>query len=102
MVGAGKGAGEPPEQAWSQLGPLGYITKYKSLPARQFTLEKQMIFFNADKQKNMPKLLLRQHRRASEAKNTECKDLLALLRAAKEAGFNPQQVQAHKFCRFLL
>jgi len=64
MAGAGKGAGEPPEAAWSQLGPLGYTTKYASLPSRACTLEKQMANFNMAKQEGIPGLLQKFHLRS--------------------------------------
>lgn len=74
MKGVGSGVGEPPEQAWSHLGPFGYILQKTSLPARQAFLERTIAHWNAAKLAKLPAALrqffdraVREHAAATEA-----------------------------------
>lgn len=66
MEGVGAGVGEPPEQAWSHLGPYGYILQYHSLPSRQSYLERIIAHWNADKMLRLPQALLKMYKRAKQ------------------------------------
>ena len=66
MEGVGSGVGEPPEQAWSHLGPYGYILQYHSLPSRQTYLEHIIAHWNADKMLGLPLALLKMYKRARQ------------------------------------
>jgi hypothetical protein len=65
MEEVGCGAGEPPEAAWSHLGPYGYLLQYMSRPARQAALEKIAANWNAAKLATLPDLLVRMYTRAA-------------------------------------
>ena len=79
MKGAGRGAGEPPEAAWSQLGKLSHTTKSQALPTRQCTLEKQMLYTNAAKQESMPKLLMAMFSRACAGEEEAGEEILNIV-----------------------
>ena len=74
MEGVCSGVGEPPEQAWSHLGPFGYILQKTSLPARQAFLERIIAHWNAAKLAKLPAALqdffgraMREHAAALDA-----------------------------------
>lgn len=92
MTGAGRGAGEPPEQAWSQLGPWGNSTKYMSHANRMTTLEKQMVNFVLAKQDSLPGLLLKMHARAAEQEVDVVKEISEQYEAATRAGISEEEV----------
>jgi hypothetical protein len=87
MKGAGRGAGEPPEAAWSQVGKLSHTTKSQALPTRQCTLEKQMLYTNAAKQESMPKLLMAMWARACSGEEEAGEEMISIVGfAAAQAG----------------
>lgn len=99
MVGVGRGAGEPPEAAWSQLGPYGYTLQYRSLPSRQVSLEHIVANFNNEKLQTLPGLLLRSARRAEAAQKEAENNVAELQGYAEQAGISLSQVS---FSFFLL
>lgn len=68
MTGVGRGAGEPPEAAWSYLGAFGTLIQYNSLPARQAALERIAANLNDRKHAGLPQLLQRMYERAAREK----------------------------------
>lgn len=92
MRGVGRGAGEPPEAAWSQIGPHGYILQYRALPSRQAALENIIANFNADKLVGLPELLVRSYKRARQAEKEAMSELGELKIIAREKGILPGQV----------
>jgi hypothetical protein len=93
MKGAGRGAGEPPEAAWSQLGKLSHTTKSQALPTRQCTLEKQMLYTNAAKQESMPKLLMAMWARTCAGEEEAGEEILSIVSfAAAQAGLTEEEV----------
>ena len=92
MKGVGRGAGEPPEAAWSQIGPYGYTLQYRALPSRQVALEHIVANFNEDKLQSLPQLLVRSLQRA-EAAGTEAQATIKELYSyAVRAGIPSLQV----------
>jgi hypothetical protein len=93
MKGAGLGVGEPPEAAWSHLGPWGHILQYHSLPARQATLERVVANWNAAKMLALPALLGRLFNRASLRSDESSAEACELHAAALQDGFQPDQAR---------
>lgn len=92
MEGAGRGAGEPPEQAWSRLGPYGYVTHNASLPARQAQLERVSASWNASKMQTLPKLLGDMHGRAHRQQLDAEDDLRQLQEYARRFNITDAEV----------
>ena len=64
MPGAGRAAGEPPEQVWAYLGRFGKILQYASLSRRATTLECAIAFWNERKLQTMAATMRRMFTRA--------------------------------------
>ncbi len=88
MTGVGRGAGEPPEAAWSRLGPRGLVLQYASLPARQSQLERAGVQHNLLKRNGLPNLLGRMRARAQQGVATHSARAMELLQEAESQGFS--------------
>jgi hypothetical protein len=92
MPGVERGAGEPPEAAWSHIGPYGYILQYQSLPARQACLERIAAYWNAAKLLELPALLLRMFSRAAARADAAMLAIAELQAYAISNDIQPAQV----------
>jgi hypothetical protein len=92
MEGVGRGAGEPPEAAWSHIGPYGYILQYMSLPARQASMEKIAANWNSAKLESLPALLGRMYVRAAAAADRSFVAMAELTTYAKANGIQEAEV----------
>jgi hypothetical protein len=84
MLGAGTAHGEPPEQLWSELGPLGKTTQYMTRSKRDAALEAKLAHCHARRDLQLPGTLVRMRRQASARVEEACRrisDLLAQLDA---------------------
>lgn len=89
----GRGAGEPPEAAWSKLGPYGYILQIMSPASRQSFLERLAAQWNAAKQQRLPTLLSRMSQRAQAALAKAKADLSELQDYATSQGVSQAELQ---------
>jgi len=92
MEEVGCGAGEPPEAAWSHLGPYGYLLQYMSRPARQAALEKIAANWNAAKLATLPDLLVRMYTRAAVKVDESLLSMAELCSYARLHNTTPGQV----------
>ena len=98
MEGAGRGAGEPPESAWSILGQCGATLVSTSLPGRQLGLECLIARHNLRKLENLPGLLDRLHKRAHDARRAAKETLQTLRKELLDNGFTERQVGNSYIC----
>ena len=92
MPGVGRGAGEPPEAAWSVLGKRSYRLQYMSRPSRHSALARTIRDFNGRKWASIPSLLMRMQARAKVALDEATKEINSLCIAASQQHITQQQV----------
>lgn len=93
MEGAGRGAGEPPEAAWSFMGMLGKILQYRSLASRADFLERLRAVWNKEKGNRLPSLLVKMHKRAHEQVHSAEQEERSVAERALQMDINLDQVR---------
>lgn len=94
MLGAGRGAGEPPEMAWAYIGAFGLTLQYCSLALRAETLERIFSHWNEKKLLSLPAQLQQMFLRAELQRSQSGAQLRALQLRGHELGLTPHQASA--------
>lgn len=93
MAGAGTAHGEPPEQLWADLGPLGKTTQYMSRSKREALLEGKLAHRELKRDHNLAHMLVRMQRQA-EARQAEARrSVQQLLQQMQELGLSREEVR---------
>lgn len=84
MQGAGRGAGEPTETAWSLLRHWGALTSIMSHAKRDLTLETMAMVYNSSKESSLLHLLVRRFYLAVSHAQQAMDEIKAVIKAARD------------------
>lgn len=100
-VGAGRAAGQPPENAWSFFGTFNRVMQRKSLASRADFMARLRGCWNESKARGLPELLTRMHLKARVQAETAGQDAAKIHQEATEAGIRLEEVRYDQLNQFV-